>query len=97
MKVSESLRELLTLDNAEEWECDPAGNNHSVAAKGRGVNADKMQIESEIAQHVVDESDFHFEKMHLRNHFSNHIYQLGNLLNARSELPERVMMDCNQA
>jgi len=97
MKVSESLRELLTLDNAEERECDPAGNNHSVAAKGRGVNADKMQIESEIAQHVVDESDFHFEKMHLRNHFSNHIYQLGNLLNARSELPERVMMDRNQA
>jgi hypothetical protein len=35
--------------------------------------------------------------MHLLNHFSDHIRQLGNLLNVRSELPEKAMMDYKQA
>jgi hypothetical protein len=35
--------------------------------------------------------------MHLLNHFSDHIRQLGNLLNVSSELPENAMMDFKQA
>lgn len=34
--------------------------------------------------------------MHLPNHFSDHIRQLGNLCNVSSELPEREMMDLKQ-
>jgi hypothetical protein len=56
-----------------------------------------MQIEADIAQHLVDESDFNFVKMHLLNHFSHHICQLGNLVYIRSELPDKVMMDLNKA
>jgi len=81
------------LDKQEERESDPAWNNLSVAAKRRRVDEDKTQIESDIAQHLVDESDFNFVKMHLLNHFSDHIRQLGNLLNVSSELPEKAMMD----
>jgi len=36
-------------------------------------------------------------KMHLLNHFSDRIRQLGNLLNVSSELPEEAMMDLKQA
>jgi hypothetical protein len=35
--------------------------------------------------------------MHLLNHFSDHIRQVGNLLNIRSKLPEKAMMDLKQA
>jgi len=35
--------------------------------------------------------------MHLRNHFSDHIRQLGNLLNVSSELPDKAMMDHKEA
>jgi len=96
-KVSEALKKQLTLDKQEEWESDPAWNKLSPAAKRHCVDEDKMQIESEIAQHLVDESDFNFVKMHLLNHFSDHIRQLGNLLNVSSELPEKAMMDLKQA
>ena len=96
-KVSEALKKQLTLDKQEERESDPAWNNLSAAAKRRRVDEDKTQIESEIAQHLVDESDFNFVKMHLLNHFSDHIRQLGNLLNVSSELPEKAMMDLKQA
>jgi hypothetical protein len=84
------------LDKQEEWESDPAWNNLSAAAKRRWVDEDKTQIESEIAQHLVDESDFNFVRMHLLNHFSDHICQLGNLFNVSSELPEKAMMDYKQ-
>jgi len=67
-----------------------------VAAKHRRIDEDKTLIESDIAQYLVDELDFDFAKMHLLNHFSDHIRQLGNLLNASSELPERAMMDLKQ-
>ena len=56
-----------------------------------------MQTKSEIEQHLVDESDFNFVKMHLLNQFSDHIRQLGNLLNISSELPENAVMDLEQA
>jgi len=67
-----------------------------VAAKHRRIDQDKPQIKSEIAQHHVDESDFNSVKMHLLNHFSDHMCQPGNILNVSSELPEKVMMDYNQ-
>jgi len=96
-KVSEALKTQLTLDKQEERESDPAWNNLSAAEKHRCVHEDKTQIESEIAQHLFDESDFNFLTMHLLNHFSDHIRQLGNLLNVSSELPEKVMLDRKQA
>jgi len=92
-QVSETLKLQLTLDKQEERECDPAGNNLSPAAKHCRVDEDETQIESEIAPHLVDESDYHFGKMHLLNHFSDHIRQLGNLFNVSSELPETAIMD----
>jgi hypothetical protein len=76
------------LDKQEEWESDPAWNNLSAAAKHHRVDEDKMPVESEIAKHLVDESDFNFVKMHLMTHFSDHIRQLGSLSNSSSELPE---------
>jgi len=56
-----------------------------------------MQIESEIKQHLVDQTDFSLVKMDFLNRSSYHIRQLGNLLNASSELPDRAMMDLKQA
>jgi len=68
----------------------------SAAAKNLRVDEDKMQIESAIAQYLVEESDFNFVKMHLLNYFSDHIRQLGYLINVTSELPEKVMTDLKQ-
>ena len=65
-------------------------------AKCRRVDEDTTRIESEIAQHLVDESDFNFVRLHLLNHFSDHIRQLGNLLNVRSEIPENATIDLKQ-
>jgi hypothetical protein len=96
-KVSESLRKQLTLDKQEERESDPAWNNHSAAVKRLGVDEDEMQIKSEIAQHLVDKSDFKFVIMHLLNHFSGDICQLGNVFNGSSELPETARMNLKQA
>ena len=96
-KVSEALKKQLTLARHEERESDPAWNNLSAAARHRHVDVDKTQIESEIEQHLVDESDFNFVKRHLLNHFSDYIHQLGNPLNVSSELTEGVMMNLEQA
>jgi len=87
----------LTLDKQEEWGSDPTWNNLSAAAKRGQVDEDRTQIESEIAQHLVDESDFNFVKMDLLNHFSDHIRQLGKPLNVSSELQQKAMMDLKQA
>jgi len=62
----------------------------------RCVDEDTTRIESEIAQHLVDESDFNFVRMHLLNHFSDRIRQLGNLLNVSSDLPEKATIDLEQ-
>jgi hypothetical protein len=85
------------LDTQEEQERDPTWNNISAAAKGNRIDEDKTQIESEIAQHLINESDFHFVTMHLLNHFSDHSCQLGSLLNVSSELPDKAMIDLKQA
>jgi hypothetical protein len=76
-KVWEAWKKRLTLDKQEERESDSAWNNLSVAAKHRRIDEDKMQDKPEIAQHLVDESDFNFVKMHLLNHFSDYIRQRG--------------------
>ena len=84
------------MDKQEEWESDPAWNNLSAAAKRRRVDEDKTQIESEIAQHLVDELDIKLVKIHFFNHFSDQSCQLGNLFNVTSELPEKAMRDLEQ-
>jgi len=91
------LQKQLTFDKQEEQESNPIWHNLPAAAKRRCVDEDKMQSKSEIAQHLVDESDFNFVKMHLLNHFSDHPCQLGNLLTISSELPEDAMTDLKQA
>jgi len=96
-KALESLKKQLTLDKQDKQESQPAWNYLAVAAKRNQFDEDKMQIESEIEQHHVEESNFNFGKMRLLNHFSDHILQLGNLIDASSELPGRVMMDLEQA
>jgi len=95
-KVLEALKKKLTVDKQDERESYPAWNNLSAVAKRRCVDEDKTQIESQIAQHLVDQLDFNFGKMHLLNHFSDHIRQLGNHLNVSSKLPEEVMMGLKQ-
>jgi len=96
MKVSEAFEQQLTLDLHHELNSNPTLSNLWVAAKRHYVDEDKMLIKSEIAQHVVDKLDFNFVTMHLLNHFSDHIRQHRNLLNASSELPEKPMMDPKQ-
>jgi len=96
-KISEDLKKQLTLDKQEKRESDPTWNNLSAAAKCRHVDEDNTQIESEIAQNHLEESDFNFVEMHLLNHYSDHICQLGNLFNERSELTEKAMMNLKQA
>jgi hypothetical protein len=78
-KVLDTLKMQLTLDKQEEWESDPTWNKLSATANHRHVDEDKTQIGSEIAQHLVDKLVFNFVKMHLLNHFSDHIRQFGNL------------------
>jgi len=91
------LNKQLTLDKQEERQSDSSWNNLLAAAKHRHVDEDTTQIESEIAQHLVDESDFNLVIMHLLKDFSDHIRQLGNLLNRPSELSQNAMMDLEHA
>jgi len=70
---------LLSSDKQEERESDPVCNNPSAAAKCSPIDEYTAQMKSEIAQHLVNKSDFTFVKMHLLNHFADHIRQLGNL------------------
>jgi len=97
IKVSEALKKQLALDMQYERESDTAWINLSVATKCRRVDDDKMEIESEIAQHLVHKSDFNFVKRHLLAYFCDHIHQLANLLNVSSELPEKGIMDLKPA
>jgi len=85
------------LDKQEERESDPAWSNHSAAAMHCLVDDYKTQIKLEIAQHLADELDFNYVTIHLLNHFSDHIRQVGNLFNVCSKLPEQSMRDLKQA
>jgi hypothetical protein len=55
-----------------------------------------MQMEPEIPDHLVNESDFNCTKMHSLNHLSDPFCKLGNPKNTSSELPEWVMIDFKQ-
>jgi len=96
-KVPEALKKHLTLEDQEPLESDLALNIHSVATKRHCVDEDDTEINSEIAQHLVDESDFNLVMIHLLNHFSDHSRELGNLSNASFELSEGAMLDLKQA
>jgi len=95
-KISETLNMQLTLNQQEEWESDPAWNNLSAAVKHCQIDADKLQIEAATAQHLANESDFNFVKMHLLTHCSDHIRQIGNLIDVSSEHADKAMMDLEQ-
>jgi hypothetical protein len=56
-----------------------------------------MLIKSVIGKHLVEKSDFTCMMIHLLNYCSDHIHQLPNLLNVRSELPEKAIWDPEQA
>jgi len=92
---SEALRKQICFNKREEQESDPTWNNLGVSAKHRHIDHNKMEMGKLFTHHLGDISDFNFLKMHLLNHFSDHIWQLGNLGNASAELPERTMMDLN--
>jgi len=79
--------------NQEEQDSDLTWNILSAAAKRCRVDQDEIQIESVIAQPLVNTSDFNFEMIHLLIHFSDHICQLGNLVNASSVFPQRAIID----
>jgi len=91
----EALKKQLTLNKQEEGQSNLTSTNLSVAAKHCHIDADNIQIKSDIAQHLEDKSDFNFVNMHFLNHFSNHIRQLHNLLDVCSELPAQAMMDAS--
>jgi hypothetical protein len=78
-KVSEALKYQLALDHHAEWESVPGWKNLSAVAKCCHVVEDTNRIESDIAQHLIEQSDFIFVKMLLLNYFSDHIHQLANL------------------
>jgi len=74
-KVSDALEQQLTLDEQEVWESDPLRGNLSVAVKPYTIDVYKMQMKSDIAQHILNKSDFNYVKMHLVNHFTDYIRQ----------------------
>jgi len=67
-----------------------------VAAKRHRVMADEMHIMSEILNYLIDDLDIKCVKMHLLNHFSYHIRQLGNSSNRSCELHTQAMMALKQ-
>jgi len=75
---SEGLKHQLILDNHEVWEINPDCKNLSTTAMCVCVSEDIAKIQSEIAQHAVNELDFNFVTMHLLNHFFDSICQLSN-------------------
>lgn len=78
-EISDPMKKQLALDTEQNQDSDPAWKDHSPAAKHCRIDEDKMQIESKIAPHLVDESDSNFVKMYLLNHLPDHICQHGNL------------------
>ena len=54
-------------------------------------------IEQEVEQHLTDEFDFNFVKMHLPCHFGKSICQLGHLSNLISKYYEHEMIDIKDA
>lgn len=95
-KLLEALKKQFTLDKQEGQKSDPTWNNLSKVSKNCRIDEDKTRMVSVIAQHLVDKSDSNFGMMYILNYFLDHICQIGNLFNAGSELPSRVIMDHKQ-
>jgi hypothetical protein len=100
-KASKKVAQVLRQELAEELQIarESAGDwsRLSHAAKARRVEEDRQIVDSEIHQHLTDEADFNFIKMHLPNHFGNSIRQLGHLSNLTAELYEHEMIDIKDA
>jgi len=96
MKACTVLKMQHTLDKQEERESYPTWRHLSAVTKGRRIDEDQRRIQPAIAQHLVEESHFKLVKKHLLNNFSDHIRQLGNLLNASAEPAEWVMIELKQ-
>jgi hypothetical protein len=88
LKVLEELKQLRTFHALEEPEIVSAWNNLLAAAHHQRFDDDKIPIESEITQHIVDRLDFKFLTLYVLNHLSDHICQLGNLLNPIPRTPQ---------
>jgi hypothetical protein len=71
----------------KKFERKPTWDHLEVAAKRHYNDQDKTQIKSGIVPDVVEMSDFNFLKLHLLNHFSDHICHHGNLFYASSGNP----------
>ena len=84
-KLSEELK--TECEKSSDW------NHLSNAAKARRIKDNRQMIEQEVKQHLIDESDFNFIKMHLPCHFGKRIRQLGCLSNMTSEYYEHEMID----
>jgi len=96
-KVLEASKNQHILEKQEPMKSDPSWNNDSEAARCRPVDVDKMQVESDIALQPVEKSDINLGKIHILNHFSDHIWHLGYLLNISSYLLQNLMVESEQA
>ena len=78
---------------------ESAGDWHrlSSTAKTRRIDEDRSIVKYEVDQHLTEESDFNFVKMHLPIHFGESIRQLGHLSNLTAELYEHEMIDIKDA
>lgn len=88
-ELSEELK--TARETADDW------YRLSNAAKTRRVEEDRQIVEYEVDQHLADESDFNFVKMHLPVHFRESIRQLGHLSNLTAEYYEHEMIDIKDA
>ena len=91
------LRHELPEELRTEREKSSDWNRLSDTVKARRIEDDREMIVPEVEQHLTDESDFNFVKMHLPCHFGKSIRQLGHQLNLTSEYYEHEMIDIKDA
>jgi hypothetical protein len=82
------VRDELAKEVKAEREYDVSWRKLSKAAKGRRVDNDNAWIQCQIKEHLQEESDFNFIKMHLLTHFTGHVKALGQLSNVSAQLSE---------
>lgn len=95
--VSETMQIQVFFDTQDDLQSHPSCSNISVAVNPCCIDEDRLQSWSEVAQHLVNESDFNFVRMHLLNHCFDNTRLLGNLSTASSQLPQRAMMELKLA
>jgi hypothetical protein len=83
-----SLRTML-LKNAEYTrKADPVFKRLSKVAKQRKIDADKKDVDTQVAAHMRAHSSFDFVKMHYLSHFTDHIPMFGSTQPFSTELVE---------